>query len=120
MGRKTCEFTFAAGEFLRIYRKKVEKWNDQDKGSASFAVDWALAVCSASTQGNGSCKLRLGIELGDFDLRTDTFDDWAEAWLVQMLGVNAVAANGGNPLGVAGIQPIIQVTIPTLPQPSMS
>lgn len=108
------------GNFFDFIVKKIEWWNDREKATARFAMDWALAACSASTQGNSNSKSRLGIELGDFDLQTDTFDDWVEAWLVQTLGAKAVAVNGGTPLGVAGIHPIIQVSMPTLPQPSLS
>ena len=102
------------GHFLEFVVKKIERWNDADKATARFAIDWALAACSPSSLSTSNSKSHLGIELGDFDLRTDGFDEWAEARLLQTLGATAVAAAVGNTT-----QPII-VNLPNLPQPSLS
>jgi len=101
---------------------KTSGWNVLDQESAKYLIDWALAACCSVNKSNGSRSSQLGLPIADFDQFTDNFNDWVEARLVQTLGTRAkvVAPGGGLGSGVGGVQPIFQVNMPSLPQPSLS
>ena len=71
------------GEFLEFVRNKTKTWSDADQDGAKFLTTWALAACGATNKtAGGKGASQLGLPLADFDLVTDTFDEWTEARLV--------------------------------------
>ena len=114
------------GEFLQFVSDKIKNWTIEQQEDAKFLSTWALAACCATNKYGDKGSSQLGLPLVDFDLGTDTFDKWADSRLIQTLGSQVQPATGGGGSGGGnggfvngGFQPIIQVNMPTLPQPTL-
>ena len=107
-------------DFLVFVMDTTSNWEVADQASAKYLVDWALAVCGASNKVGSKNASQLGLPLTDFDQTSEFFDDWAEAQLVQTLGAWKQVVVPGEGFGVGGVQPIFQVNMLNLPQPSLS
>ena len=80
-------------------------------------MDWAVKVCGAKTaKGDGIYTSQLGHELPDYNILHEDFLAWADAHLVQTLGLPP--RQQADAIGEESVPQIVNITMP--PGPSIN